>query len=222
MLTAKAIIERVRMNTYDKQETGFTDEMLLGYINDGIRLLRRTILDVNPDLLADYDYITTLKAGENRVNLVESSVNVTLSRVVDVRIDGHTVYQEDKRRIVDTTKEGEPFCYYMLGQSTISVYPVPPEDMNVEVTGVKDQKLLTSIEEKTPLPSDVDDFLIEFVGIRAKMTDEFDLTQENSLFSSIIRQVENYAMNLLPSGITVDGVWDRPRIRRDYGRVEIL
>lgn len=64
MLTAKAIIERVRMNTYDKQETGFTDEMLLGYINDGIRLLRRTILDVNPDLLADYDYITTLKAGE--------------------------------------------------------------------------------------------------------------------------------------------------------------
>ena len=83
MLTASNIIERVRWNVNDQQETGFSDEMLLGFINDGIRLLRRTIMDTNPDLLQDYDYVGTLPAGASRVTLTDaSSVTVRLSRII--------------------------------------------------------------------------------------------------------------------------------------------
>lgn len=223
MLTAKNIIERVRWNVNDQQETGFSDEMLLGFINDGIRLLRRTIMDTNPDLLQDYDYSGALPAGASRVTLTDaSSVTVRLSRIIEVRVGGKEIPREDRRRIRNLSRTGWPICYYAIGNSTLGVYPVPDENTDIEVVGIKDQELLTSMDDESPFPNELDDFLVEYVGIRAKFTDEFDQSQESQLFAQITQQIEAYALNMLPSGVTVDGVWDRPRIRRDYGRTEIL
>jgi len=223
VLTARNIIERVRWNVNDQQETGFTDEMLLGFINDGIRLLRRTIMDTNPDLLQDYDYTGSLPVGTSRLTLTDaSSVTVRLSRIIEVRVDGKEIPREDRRMIQDLSCGGRPMCYYVIGNSTIGFYPVPDEDIDVEVVGIKDQELLTSKTDTSPFPNELDDFLVEYVGIRAKFTDEFDQTQESQLLAQITQQIEMYALNMRPSGVTVDGVWDRPRIRRDYGRTEIL
>ena len=112
MLTASNIIEKVRWNINDQQKTGFSDEMLLGFINDGIRLLRRTIMDTNPDLLQDYDYIGTLSAGVSRIALTDaSSVTVRLSRVIEVRVGGKVVPREDRRRISDLSRVGRLICY---------------------------------------------------------------------------------------------------------------
>ena len=223
VLTASNIIEKVRWNVNDQQETGFSDEMLLGFINDGIRLLRRTIMDTNPDLLQDYDYIGTLPAGVSRIALTDASpVTVRLSRVIEVRVGGKAVPREDRRRISDLSRVGRPICYYIVGNSTLGFYPVPDEDVDIEVVGIKDQELLTSMDDKSPFLNELDDFLVEYVGIRAKFTDEFDQSQESQLFAQITQQIEAYALNMLPAGVTVNGVWDQPRIRRDYGRTEIL
>lgn len=223
VLTVSNIIERVRWNVNDQQKIGFSDKMLLGFVNDGIRLLRRTIMDTNPDLLQDYDYVGSLPSGMSRITLTDtSSVAVHLSRIIEVCVGGKKIQQEDRRRISDLSKTGTPFCYYMIRDNVVGFYPVPDEDTDVEVIGIKDQVLLTSVTDVSPFPNELDDFLVEYVGFRAKFTDEFDETQESQLLAQITQQIEAYALNRLPPGITVDGVWDSPRIRRDYGRTEIL
>lgn len=222
MLTAREIIVRARINISDEQETGFSNDALLGYVNDGIRILRRTLLDTNPDLLIDYDGTLHIKAGETQATITDAGTNIKLSAITCVRINGRKLQHGDFRNIQNLHRRGVPCIYYTVGSSKIGVYPAPDEPTDVTITGIRDQNLLTSLDDASPFSLDIDDFLVEYVGVRAAMTDEFDVSQETQLLSQITAQVENYARNMLSPGITVDGVWDKPHIRRDYGKVVLM
>lgn len=220
MLTVNEIITRVRATTHDEQETGYTDETLTGFINDGVHFLRRMLMDINPLLLADFSQSGTLSAGENEiVPSITTQTSVTdgpvttiykLSNICDLRVDGRRLQQVKLSEIANLDKEGKPDSYYLIGHSLIKVWPIPSEEYSYSLVAVKDMEHLTELTDTSPFPREVDDFLYEYVTVRASITNEFDISQENSIMASIIQQVEQYAFNLSPIGVQTKGYWDAP------------
>ena len=70
MLSVTNMIIRIRSSTHDQQETGYSDDDLLAYINDGVRFVRRTVMSIAPTMLADIDLSGELAAGESKVTSI--------------------------------------------------------------------------------------------------------------------------------------------------------
>ena len=82
MLSVKDLIIRIRNAAHDEQKTGYTDDILLGYINDGVRIFRRMIMENAPMILAA-EKAGTLKSGETSVTFdgnVSQILRVLLSK----------------------------------------------------------------------------------------------------------------------------------------------
>ena len=114
-MTVEELIRRVRAAVHDEQETGYSDETLTGYINDGIRFLRRTVFAINPLLLTDVDVSGTLAPGESRI-----AAGARLSHVSAVRVGGRLLTQVNPNEIEDLSEAGEPRYYYLTGLSAVS------------------------------------------------------------------------------------------------------
>ena len=197
MLTVADMLLRIRASTHDKQETGYKDKDILYAINGGIRFIRRLIKDYKPLLLADPPYTGTLKTGESFVKL-----DAVITKVIDIRIQGQTIPVTDLSNIADMTKAGTPYAYYMTGFSTINFYPAPDKDVNYSIIAIGDLKEV-DLQGVSPFPNDFDDFLVEYAVIRLSVGNEFDVSQEQQIMSSIIQQIQN---NLMGDGQPINQV----------------
>lgn len=197
MLAIKEIIKRIRVPTHDKSETGYEDEDILYAINGGIRFIRRLIKDYKPLMLANPPVPGTLVAGTNFIKL-----DFTVTKMLDIRINGQVIGVTDLSNIVDMGKTGTPYAYYMTGFDTVCFYPTPSADVTYSIIAVGDLDEVT-IEDKSPFPNDFDDFLIEYAVIRLSMGNEFDVSQETTVMSSILQQIEN---NLMGDGNPINQV----------------
>lgn len=220
MLKVSELITEIRARTHDEQETGYTDDTLLSYINDGIRFIRRTIFSINPLLIADYTQEGTLTAGDRKIAIEETSesdakTSVRLARICSVRVDGRELEQINPSEIYDLKHTGRPEFYYLTGFATINVWPVPDIAYDYEITAVRDVALLTKVTDISPLPTEMDDWLYEYATLRASVTNEFDVSQESGLFRQIVAQIENMCYQLSPRGVTASGYWDSLRKTRD-------
>lgn len=226
MLTFQDMIERIRATTHDEQETGYTDDTLVKFLNDGVRFIRRMVFDINADLLVDADLTGELPAGTATVALTEMTASsdgaevetaVRLAHVTEVRAGGRLLAPCQRREIDDMTQTGTPTCYYLMGFSNIGFWPVPEVATTYEVVGVRDFVPLT-IDDASPLPTELDDFLYEYACLRASMTDEFDMSQETSVMGQIATQIERTLQLLTPPGVQAGSYWDAPQTpQRDYG-----
>lgn len=215
MLTVKEMIERIRAETSDQQETGYTDEDLIHYINDGIRFLRRTIITINPFLLVNVEEAGTLDKGNDGILLPSMP-----SHICSVRVNGSILQQVNPQLIDDMSDTGQPTQYYLQGLQKIRVYPVPDAAYKYEVLAVKDVPQLKAMDDKSPFPDDFDDWLFEYATTRASMTNEFDMTQEATVMSNIVQQVQEALYGMSPIGIETnsyigsDGLYPSRRRRR--------
>lgn len=196
MLTVKEMIERIRAETNDEQETGYTDADLIHYLNDGIRFLRRTIFTINPMLLVNMEQRGKCIKGDDAITL-----DNMVSHICSVRVGG-TLLEQVNPLLLDTlTSTGEPTQYYLQGLSKIRLYPVPDEEYDYEVLAIKDVTPLKAMDDKSPFPNDFDDWLFEYATTRASMTNEFDMSQESTIMQAIVQQVEQTLYSLSPIGI---------------------
>lgn len=212
MMSYDDLIHRVRYNTHDEQVTGYTDETLMGFINDGVRFIRRIAMKVAPDVISDIDLTGELEPGECRIQLDD---DIVISHVSELRVNGRRLEQVNRRDIIDTSHLGEPIGYYMTGFKTINLYPVPNEAATYSILAVSDFRFVpvTSSKEPTPFPNELDDFLVEYCVIRASVTNEFDMSQEMSIMSSILSQLMEYLNSFAQNSIQVDGYWNNPSWR---------
>ena len=197
MLAITDIIKRVRSASHDKMETGYKDADILYVINGGIRFIRRLIKDYKPLMIASDPVSGVLEAGKNFV-----VINDTITKMVDFRVNGSHVTVTDLSNISDMTKTGTPVAYYMMGVNKIFFYPTPDADINYSIIYVGDLKEVT-INDNSPFPNDFDDFLVEYAVIRLSVGNEFDVTQETTIMSSILEQIQN---NLMGDGQPVNQV----------------
>ena len=109
MMSVKDIITRIRSSTHDKQVTGYRDADLLGYINDGVRLMRRIILGIRPELLMADPVTGTLKAGETDIKMEKM-----ISKVIEVKAGGRKLRPLPAANvIIDDDRTGEPDSFYI-------------------------------------------------------------------------------------------------------------
>ena len=203
-MTVKDIIERIRTSTHDCQEIGYTDAVLLGYINDGYRIMRRTIADIAPLTLAE-TITGKLEADEDGYVPDTITFEDKIATFVDVVVDGNRLKQVNWQDITELKDNGKPEYYYVVGFNAVSIYPHPKE-CAYRFLVIKDIKLL-GMEDESPLPDDLNDFIYEYAAARASISNEFDISQEMSVISNIVSQVEAYLNRRSPHHITVDGYW---------------
>lgn len=213
-MTLKELIERVRANVHDNDVLEYTDETLIGYINDGIRFVRRTVLDVDAMLLVDSPYEGQTEPAQNIIEIPEK-----VSSVIDVRIDGQSIPAINARAIPDTNQKGAPKHYFVTGFRNIHLWPVPQDSVEYCIYAIPDIEILRLPEDEFPLTNELEDFVIEYAGIRASISNEFEVSQETSIMSSIVSQLESMIRGYNCRGVQSIGYWDGQGTRiRDYGR----
>lgn len=188
MLAVEELIKRVRILVHDEQETGYDDIAILNCLNAGSRFLRRMILQLKPELLSNVTK-GNLNTNENIIELDFIPV-----KIVDIRINGKRIIYKSRADILNMDKHGFPYAYFITGLKTINLYPIPDEPINYEILAVEDIKEMTLSDEgngKSPFPNEFDDMLIEYALIRLSMGNEFDMSQEMSVMSQIVAQLEN-------------------------------
>ena len=126
MMSVKDIVIRIRSSTHDKQQTGYRDSDILGYINDGVRLMRRIIMSIRPELLADDPVTGTLLAGESTIKLEKM-----ISKVLEVTAGDKRLEPLSANMVMDAQATGIPGNFYLQGWKTIRVYPIPEKDIDL-------------------------------------------------------------------------------------------
>lgn len=188
MLAVEELIKRVRILVHDEQETGYDDIAILNCLNAGSRFLRRMILQLKPELLSNVTK-GNLNTNENIIELDFIPV-----KIVDIRINGKRIIYKSRADILNMDKRGFPYAYFITGLKTINLYPMPDKPINYEILTVEDIKEMTLSDDdngKSPFPNEFDDMLIEYALIRLSMGNEFDMSQEMSVMSQIVAQLEN-------------------------------
>lgn len=231
--TLKELMQKIRINTHDNDSLEYTDVTLINYINDGIRFIRRIILDLDPMLIAEYTTgntgITTETESVNEDGETVTTTTISdfyvidlgqkVSAVIDVRIGGKLISAVNPRLIPDETEIGDPAGYHVVGFRKIMLYPRPSNSLPYSAFTVPDITLLKTEDDEFPLMSEFEDFVIEYAGIRCSVSNEFDVSQETNIMGSIISQVEAIVRSYNCRGLQSAGYWDGMGTRvRDYGR----
>lgn len=201
-MNIKEMITHIRHAIHDEQMTGFADEELLSYINDGVKFLRRTILDIYPFMLADIHLEGELEQGVTDIDMEQK-----VTRLLDVHANGCQLTPINPMDIKDRAETDSPKSFYRIGLTTLRLFPAPKGPVTYTITAVSEQKILTR-EDDTPFSNDLDDFVYEYAMLRAAVTDEFSMQQESTIMANITQQIEALLHSYGPAGVSVTGYWD--------------
>lgn len=213
-MTLQDIIDRIRVNTHDKDILDYEDTTLIGYINDGIRFIRRTVMAVDPLQLVDTTITGALEAGERTIE-----PDKRMTTILEVRVDGYKMEQKTPWLIDNTEKGGTPKAYYVTGFGTVNLWPIPATPCRYKVLAISDMELLSDVEDTFPMMNEMADFVVEYASIRSSLTNEFDVTQETSIMASVVSQVEDLLRQYNGKSVQTDGYWESDgNMVHDYGR----
>lgn len=213
-MTLKDIITRVRTNTHDKDNLEYDDTTVIDYINDGIRFVRRTIMAIDPLQLVSTPIEGTIEAGNSVIDTEQH-----LSAILEVRINGICLHKRTPWLIDDMSATGTPQSYFVTGFGTVNVWPTPTVDYTYKVLGIPDMEILKELNDVFPMMNELSDFVVEYASIRSSLTNEFDVSQETSIMSSIVSQIEDMIRRYNTDSIQTAGYWDYgENMVRDYGR----
>lgn len=185
MIEIKSLIARLRRTLKDEDENSFTDDELLDYISDAITFVRRLIIPLNPEYIAVPVAKGTLAGKENEVKL-----SASLQQVVDVRVNGVKIRRDNISAVCNTEETGEIKRYCLLNRKRVLFFPVPQDSCSYEIVGIKQQPELT-LNDSTPYGNDIDPLIFEYAVIRAGMGDMFQMSQEMSIMSTVVEQINS-------------------------------
>ena len=211
MLAMTTILKRIRTRIHDTDEIVYDDDEILEVINCGVRFIRRAITEIRPSLLISTEE-KILSAGEKSFELEKvptKIVHVTAGDRLIKTVNDKKIYAEkglhqtELAQVINSESDltGTPTDFYLTGLQTINLFPSPERETKCTVLYVKDFEELT-LEDKSPLNTDFDDFLIEYGTIRLGMRDEFDVSQEQQLMANIYSQIEKILLPP-PAGVQV-------------------
>lgn len=201
MLSVQTLAERIRRRLHDTEKITYSDEELRECINLGVRFIRRIIARVRPALLMS-ESGGTLPKGVNAVVL-----DVRPLKIISAAVNGKALEETELAFVIRerSDREGVPEKFYLTGSQTINFYPTPREPTPYTIRTVDDIHELTW-EDKSPLLTEFDDFLIEYATIRLSIGNEFDMTQESQLVANIVAQIQQILLPP-PAGISTKGYW---------------
>ena len=195
MLPVTTIIRRIRSRLHDLDNINYTDEEILDALNMGLRFIRRAIVDIRPSLLIE-TYESTVAAGERFIKLRppmyqnynqvwHNATPIYTTKKVDTYSEAGIKQTELAHKVMDKNDlTGIPKEFYLTGEKTIHFVPIPNQKMKFTMMYVPDIEELT-IEDKSPLLTEMDDFLVEYAAIRISIADEFSMAEESQIMANI-------------------------------------
>ena len=246
MLPIKTILKRIRATLHDSDAVTYDDEELIDVLNNGVRFIRRTIAEIQPEILMETEKgvlspgqssvtlkerplkIVRITAGdevisstteEGKSDLIYKNQNLIYNNqdliyaepIVTTNYREKTLHATNLRHIPDEDEEGTPREYYRTGLKTIHFWPVPMVETAYTVDAINDIEELTA-DDKSPLISDFDDFLMEYAALRLAIGNEYDESQETQVMMNIYNQIRDL-LAPPPVGVVVDGYWGGGRRR---------
>lgn len=130
------------------------------------------------------------------------------TKVVTNTYSEKALYRTELANIIikpsDATGTPTEFC--LVGEKAIIFYPIPEVDTKYTALTIDDIEELT-MQDKSPLNTEFDDFLIEYATTRLAVGNEFDMTQEQAMMSNIYLQIQQILMPP-PAGCITKQYWD--------------
>lgn len=168
--------------------SGFPKEQLEMYLNDALKFVRRTILIERPELVEQRESLTVTdkkiilsKAFVKVIRILDKDKNVIPSSTYELRLPKTIDFEDPNLKLED---------------GTILTVEYIPEFENV-----------TGAETDYPLPSDFSQAIVEYTTIRAQLRNEFNMSQETSLFSDIHEQIVLILRSMRSDSQRVKGYW---------------
>ena len=182
MGTVADIEQKVRDRINASSETTFKETELMRYINDANRFVRRIIAADYPEYIAESITGSTV-AGTALITLPASCLAIP-----DARVDNRPVPLVKRQSIYYLTDTGIPDRFYMQGDKSIYLWPVPDGVYSYNFLYVP---VATSLTESstTVWPLEIDDLLVELSVIRSQWKREYDMTAEASLVQEYRQQI---------------------------------
>jgi len=105
----------------------------------------------------------------------------------------------------ENDETGTPREFYLIGEKTIILLPIPKAKTKYTVITIDDIEEL-KLEDRSPLNTEYDDFIVEYASIRLSVGNEYTMMDEQTLMSNIYMQIQRVIMPP-PSGVIVRGYW---------------
>lgn len=193
MTTVAEIIRQVRRNISDMDKVGYDDEELLQWVNEGNGYIRKLVEQYKPNLLYRRE------TGEGKtINLAD----------VPMKIHRITVENRDLQympTLPTVTQKGSPYSYYRIGNE-VALFPEPDEPVKWTVIYVPPQPLYT-LDGVVEWVHDFDYVLIEYATIRAQYRNEFMMTQEEQIMSTLTQQLVAMLSGMDNKQLVMEGYW---------------
>lgn len=178
-----------------------------GRISLSTRPLKILCVRAGDEVKSSTELYYSQKVYHNR-NLVFHNTTKIFSREIFTSYKTHAIDESSSMNITgDIDRTGNPEIFYLAGTS-INLYPVPQKDTFYHIQLINDISEL-SITDKSPLPNDFDDLLIEYANIRMSIENEYDVSQDSTVYSTIYQQIMNI-LHVPPTGIYSCSYWDSP------------
>lgn len=205
-------IRHIRRQIADNRPEMLTGETVSGLIDPGQRSLElpyrpMKILYVRiGDEIASSTEVNKSKKIYHNYDLIYKNHTPLYNRETVVKYRTLRVQEANISEIYgDMDREGTPQTYYLTGEKTVNVYPVPNRKTWYEILAIPDKDEL-GIDDNTPLLSDFDDLLLEYANVRLSITNEYDVSADSQVMSNINAQILKL-LHIPPTGVTVQGYW---------------
>lgn len=115
------------------------------------------------------------------------------------------ITQTNLHHVRNRYESGRPRYWYRLGENRLRLSPIPEKETGYTVRLIEDLEEL-GMEDRSPLLTDFDDFLVEYGVIRLPIDNEYDVSQEMQLFSNIASGISE-VLYPPPASCRVSGYW---------------
>ena len=149
---------------------------------------------------------TSPKMFQNYSQMWKNPMPIYTTKQVDTYREQGLKHTDIAHKIMEWNDlTGIPKDFYITGGNVIHFVPIPNNRYKFTLMYIEDVEELTA-EDKSPLPRDFDDFLVEYASIRLQVGNEYDMSQEQSLIANIYSQLQKMLI-APPVGFVVKGYY---------------
>ena len=164
------------------------------HITMGDKIIKSEMIDTSPPMYQNYNQVW------------HNATPIYTTKKVDTYSEAGIKQTELAHKVMDKNDlTGIPKEFYLTGEKTIHFVPIPNQKMKFTMMYVPDIEELT-IEDKSPLLTEMDDFLVEYAAIRISIADEFSMAEEAQIMSNIYQQIQRIVQPP-PVGFVVKGYY---------------
>jgi hypothetical protein len=191
-------MDQILVEVNDPSQVTYLPPELLNYINQGNRMMRRSIYEIRPRLLMEPPLTgttsgSTITFPKNIMRIIDFRCNHR--QIFEVTTDEHRHDEfDDDDEFNGDGKEGYGFILMGFNQVKITPHSVHPHQYEIQWIAGLDENL--SATDDLGLPLELEDVIVEYATMRAGMRNGADVSGETSMVSLFKQQIEENISNL--------------------------